>query len=287
MLRYFLMSQNQNFEPTPLGLEARALQLGAETFDLRNQLLYDRIGTEGMQALADHKAEKSFFADLEAEIPTTPEGLALSTLFEEQERNELSRDIFQGRSFDELDSLERHRLEQSQEALHEHRAAVEATHTGILSTAAQEQAQLDNELNRVFNDTYTGFKYDGSRQTADKVTIHTDMNSASATRMGPIAFVQEVNLEKDTDGNPKGALVVVPLDITTGYPVDLLKLAEGGGHDISEEDLQEYREWSKGVPLEPEVVELLKDGLEKVKTYLEHHLDPDTKAPRQGKYGPE
>jgi hypothetical protein len=266
----FIMLENKNTDPTSPEMEI--LNTADEVLDLRNQLLYERVGEEGMQALADHSSEKSYFDDLEAELTTDPESLALSALFEENDREQLSRDMFNGRGFQELNPIERQKVDGARVALDKHKDSVSALDNEALTAAARQRNELDTELNRVFvSKPKTGLKYDASRQKPGKFHVFADAASTGFYVGEKMIVLREVQVENNNDiAEARDGLRVV--DTKTGMPIDMVKVSEDLG--ISKEDAQE---WTKGQPLEPEQLAMLHEGLDDVKEYLHEHLsDPNT-----------
>lgn len=274
----------QNLEPTPPNPEAEILALNDEVFDLRNRLLFDRVGQDGMQALADSHAEKGLFDQLEASV-VTPESLALSTIFKDQAYNDLSREMFEGRNFSELTALERLRVEGAQRELDTHKAASGAMDVGAVNGATQEQEQLDIELNRVFNDQLTGYLFDGSRQAPGKLDLYGYRNTGIPMRDGMTAMPGLV--VKEVDGKAKAVNTLDFVD-AEGQKIDMNRLAEEEHWpQDAKEEMARFEENMAGIEVFPEQVEAVQQGMQRVKAYLEQHLDPTVNAPRQGKYGPE
>jgi hypothetical protein len=276
------MSQNKNLEPTPPSPEEKVLQLGSEVFDLRNQLLYERVGEEGMKALADRHTEKSLFDMLESET-TTPESLALSSLFREQALDELSRELFDGRGFHELNNFQRQRVEQSQHELDQHKVGDNVGMAELKATG--EKDQLDNELNRVFNTRLTGFLFDGSQHKPDELNLRA--NRLNMVHLGHFIAVPGASV-KLVDGEAKGFATTTLVEPDTGYEIDLTKLAKD--MDLSSDEMDELKEfqgYAGSMPLHKEQLEIIQEGLENTRAYLKDHLDPRTQSHRMGKYGPE
>lgn len=264
-----MLSYESEHLPSPA---EQALEIAAEVYDLRNRLLFDRVGQEGMQALADQLEGDDLFRQLETEV--TPQSLALESIFRAQEHEELSRDLFDNRSLSELDPMEKERVQTSAEALREQ------SHTDIYANAnmtpveraANERNKLDSELNRVYNTpVVSGFRYDGSRQGVDRVVLHdNNVMSMLTIPIDGVKLTYETVIEK-INGQAQAQHVPVVIDEKTHLPLDLRRVM----HDSlgsTEEDQREMAEWLQGHPCNDSEVKSIKIRLEGIKKYLEGQL---------------
>jgi hypothetical protein len=262
----------------------QAIQLNTDIIDLRNQVLFDRVGEEGMEAMARHTAEQNLLGQLET--PMSPEGSELASALEGQELDELSRDMFNGRSFDELDPTDQERARQSIAALRQHSHSVHSDDdSGLLTRVSDESEQLDNEVNRVFNDpVISAFKYRVSAQTPDEVTIFTgDSMRLPFPGLEGIQVMPEIKLRKGELG-AETVMVQTLIDDKTQLVVDGMRILSG--YNLTDDERREMEEWLRGQVLEDDDMAVdIKDRLERIKSYLENHLDPNGKKQRMGIYG--
>jgi len=290
-------------EGAPDSPETKILQLNNDVLDLRNQVLFDRVGEDAMLAAADAEAsvssEKNFFDDLERSMASSTGAVALGEVFKENDLNELSQQMFEGKGLHELSLHERQRVEHAQAELDAHKQAVNGTESSEGLTVVEEKDGLDAELNRVFDDRI--YVYDARLQTPDTVNLYARRSGrATIDAQGNVASTAEMHVDLgDITAIPTAKITTVNgqveatrsakfVDKQTGHEVDFIKMAVDAG--IPEEQVREEMQAYEAVStdkLDSETIGAIQDGLLKVKTYLESQLGAKSDVPREGKYGPE
>lgn len=262
-----MVNQEAAHIPTPA---ERALEVAGEVHDLTNQLLFNRVGQEGMQAAADQTAADELLNHLEADL--TVGQVALESVFRDHDNEMASRELFDGRSFSELNPVDQERARTHAVARRKEEKLPEVLEeTSPEKQVAIARKQLDAELNRTFNTpVLSDFLYYGSQQDGNRVVLNaTDLAAVSLPLPG-LKIKTRMIIER-VGGEAEARIAPVIIDEKTHRPIDILDIMRNNT-PLSERDDAEMVEWLQGYKTSDETVEDVTTRLEAVKNYLQDQL---------------